>query len=261
MKRFRKPILMLILIVVSLLTCVSCAKHEHAYGAWHMVTVADCINTGLRERECECGEKETEVVLATGHKYSSPTCTNPSKCIYCGEASGVALGHNVQNGKCTRCYKSTFEFLKEHLIADGKDEWTDGNYSIILYVSDNNKTYVTISYDPVDNVISLDCFSKSSKSTTSYLTAIKIKSTDVTSYEWSIISSENAFMKGTLYPNTFTKDSILTYTYSTYTNSSINTTYKELAKTDIDIILLVYNYAITDDNISLKNLGFKVWTN
>lgn len=260
MKKIKKHALSITLLILCLFTLVGCSKHEHAYGAWYTVTNANCIYTGLKERVCECGEKETEVIPVTGHNYSSPTCTSPSKCKVCGEVSGEALGHNVTSGKCTRCYKTTFEFLKEHLIADGSDEFSDGRYSIILYVSDDKTTYVSINYDPIDDEIKLDCFVQSSKNSNSYLTTMIIKSTDTSSYQWNIISSENNFMKGYIYPNSYTKETTLIYTYSTYTNSSVNTSYMKLARAYINVMLTVYTGTITDNKISLQNLGFKVWT-
>ncbi|MBQ6708463.1 MAG: hypothetical protein IJM97_05880 [Clostridia bacterium] len=43
------------------------------------------------------------------HQWSDPTCTEPAKCIHCGEVSGDALGHDfapatcVDPETCTRC--------------------------------------------------------------------------------------------------------------------------------------------------------------
>ena len=51
--------------------------HEHAFGEWTVTKEATCTEAGSRERVCECGEKETEVI--------------------------AALGHDFVNGKCSRC--------------------------------------------------------------------------------------------------------------------------------------------------------------
>ena len=36
------------------------------------------------------------------HSYSDATCTQPPKCIKCGETSGVALGHNYSSATCKK---------------------------------------------------------------------------------------------------------------------------------------------------------------
>ena len=51
--------------------------HEHAFGEWTVTREVTCTEDGSRERVCECGEKETEVI--------------------------AALGHDFVNGKCSRC--------------------------------------------------------------------------------------------------------------------------------------------------------------
>lgn len=45
-------------------------NHTHVFGEWKTVTEADCVHPGLRERKCECGEKESEELPALGHEMS-----------------------------------------------------------------------------------------------------------------------------------------------------------------------------------------------
>ncbi len=71
------------------------AEHTHSFGEWVETTAATCTEDGSQERACECGEKETEVIPATGHAYgeaniiSHPTCLIPgsqtSVCATCGD--------------------------------------------------------------------------------------------------------------------------------------------------------------------------------
>ena len=49
--------------------------HEHAFGEWTTVTEATCTEDGSRERVCECGEKETEVIAALGHDFVNGECS------------------------------------------------------------------------------------------------------------------------------------------------------------------------------------------
>lgn len=75
MKGFRiwEKIYLLLLIILSLFF-VSCTEtpHSHLYGEWIIVKEATEEEEGLKERTCECGEKETEVInkLEHVHKYS-----------------------------------------------------------------------------------------------------------------------------------------------------------------------------------------------
>ena len=41
--------------------------HEHSFGEWTVTTEPTCTEDGSKERVCECGEKETEVIPALGH--------------------------------------------------------------------------------------------------------------------------------------------------------------------------------------------------
>ena len=45
-------------------------NHTHVFGEWKTVAEADCVHPGLRERKCECGEKESEDLPALGHEIS-----------------------------------------------------------------------------------------------------------------------------------------------------------------------------------------------
>ena len=54
--------------------------HVCSFGEWTTVKGATCTEEGLKERVCECGEKETQVISALGHTEvidaaAAPTCT------------------------------------------------------------------------------------------------------------------------------------------------------------------------------------------
>ena len=55
--------------------------HVHSFGQWTIVTEATCTEDGLKERVCECGEKETEVIEAKGHTYGKWTTTVQPTCV------------------------------------------------------------------------------------------------------------------------------------------------------------------------------------
>ena len=59
--------------------------HVHAFGAWVTVTEPDCKNTGLKERTCECGDTESEILEKTEHNYVNYVCT------VCGASNAPAF--------------------------------------------------------------------------------------------------------------------------------------------------------------------------
>ena len=95
------------------------ASHNHIYGDWTVVTQATCTEGGSRKRTCTvCGYENTETVDPLGHNEVidaavSPTCTNSGltegkHCSRCNlllnqQTPLPALGHNYDNGVCTRC--------------------------------------------------------------------------------------------------------------------------------------------------------------
>lgn len=44
-------------------------EHVHAFGDWITVKDPTCTELGRQERECECGEKETQILPKIEHKY------------------------------------------------------------------------------------------------------------------------------------------------------------------------------------------------
>ncbi len=89
---------------------------EHDYGQWQTVVESTCTATGQRKHVCNvCGETQTEEVVAKGHRYISmtvePRCESQGYtqygCYYCydyyEDTYVPALGHQYENGYCTRC--------------------------------------------------------------------------------------------------------------------------------------------------------------
>ena len=69
--------------------------HTHSFDQWEIVKAPTCKENGEKARYCDCGEKQTENVLALSHtivvdEATLPTCTEPGKtegehCSVCGE--------------------------------------------------------------------------------------------------------------------------------------------------------------------------------
>ena len=120
MKKQTLVIILIAMLVVSCLALTAC--HEHEFGQWTVVSNATCTDAGLKERICECGEKQTEVIPATGHTAGDwvtdvdSSCTQTGVkhqvCATCGAIleldSIAATGHNfgawtvVKESTCTQ---------------------------------------------------------------------------------------------------------------------------------------------------------------
>ena len=58
-----------VLMFLTALLCVACGKHTHEFGEWVVVTEATEEAEGLKERVCECGEKENGIVTGIGYDF------------------------------------------------------------------------------------------------------------------------------------------------------------------------------------------------
>lgn len=128
----KKSVIKRLLLAAAIFVCAflaSCGMkdpyHTHAFGDWRVISEATCRKNGLRERVCECGEKETEVLNATGHSFGEwetareVTCTEDGlreRTCHCGEKETQiikATGHNF--GDWTQVKKVS-------CTEDGEDE-------------------------------------------------------------------------------------------------------------------------------------------
>ena len=88
----------------------------HSFGRWAESKAAACTAEGEETRTCtRCGQTQIQPIPAIGHEYIStvtaPTCTQPGfttfTCTRCGSSytddRKPALGHDYQDGFCTRC--------------------------------------------------------------------------------------------------------------------------------------------------------------
>lgn len=102
----KKKIICLILAILTVLSSImfsSCQKeHIHSFSNWKTVKEPTCSVEGKRERECECGEKETETLKCIAHTWKSATCTSAKACSVCGATEGSPLGHKWENATCTQ---------------------------------------------------------------------------------------------------------------------------------------------------------------
>ena len=75
----------------------------HAYE--ETVTLPTCTQKGYTTHTCSrCSDNYVDTYVdALGHIGGAATCTEQAVCERCNEKYGKALGHDYQNGVCTRC--------------------------------------------------------------------------------------------------------------------------------------------------------------
>lgn len=144
----KKQILVIILLAVVVVSCLALtACHTCEFGEWEVVKQPTCTQDGSKERVCECGEKDTDVVPATGHTFGewtevkAPTCTEAGlELRYCTCAATEtrvieATGHSheavVTAPTCTEqgytthtCSKCGDNYVDRYVDALGHDEVT-----------------------------------------------------------------------------------------------------------------------------------------
>ncbi len=151
--------------------------HEHAFGEWTVTKEATCTEEGSRERVCECGEKETEVIAALGHSAAeavkenekAATCTEAGSyesvvyCSVCHEelsretVTVEALGHDFhvheivpptcnKSGytvyKCSRCDKT----YKDDPV-EPEHQWDEGTVTAPTCTEKGYTTYTCLICD------------------------------------------------------------------------------------------------------------------
>ena len=114
-------------------------KPEHAHSYESVVTAPTCTEGGYTTYTCACGDTYVgDEVAALGHDIIShtqtlPTCTADGieaggECIRCDYTFGLAvieaLGHDYNEGQCTRCGDADPDYVAphEHSFVDGKCE-------------------------------------------------------------------------------------------------------------------------------------------
>ena len=133
--------------------CANCGKitiaqetipaKGHAYGSWKVTKKATCTANGSKEKVCaNCGNKVTETIKATGHKWNSTyTVDKEAKCkedgeesIHCSVCNAIntstvrsipAKGHAYSSWKVTKSATCTTKGSKEKVCSKCGDKVTD----------------------------------------------------------------------------------------------------------------------------------------
>ena len=137
------------------------AHTEHVYSDWNVVINPTCTTPGIRERYCECGERESEPVDELGHDYvavvTGPSCTEDGYTTYtCSrcpstyrEAGDPQLGHYFVDGICERCGAPIEESRGLSFALNSDDTYTVSGYNgsdanVIILAEHEGKPVVAI---------------------------------------------------------------------------------------------------------------------
>lgn len=81
----------------------------HTYGEPTVIREVSCEENGEEMRTCTvCGNVATEIIPATGHKYTAATKFAPKTCVRCGATDGEALAKIVAVGDSVECKSHCF---------------------------------------------------------------------------------------------------------------------------------------------------------
>ncbi len=122
------------------------SEHTCSFGEWTVVAEADCTRDGSKERVCSCGEKESQVIPATGHDWKAATCQSPKMCNKCHTIEGGTAAHTYteniaipdalkSNASCTAVavyYKSC---ICGKISENAEDTFTSGTTTAHNYVN------------------------------------------------------------------------------------------------------------------------------
>ena len=100
------------------------SNHKHKYGDWATTKPATCLEAGEQERVCDCGDKQTKEIPATGHTFDNGVVTKAATCSVPGEKTFT----------CTACGATKVEEIKadhvwgEPTAVTGGDGEVDFNF-------------------------------------------------------------------------------------------------------------------------------------
>ena len=95
-------------------TTETTGNHVHSFSEWKITNEPTCEESGICERTCSCGEKETETIPATGHDIVDGIC---SKCGYMPETENlyyILINDEYYEVYCGSCQEKVINIPSEH---------------------------------------------------------------------------------------------------------------------------------------------------
>ena len=86
----KKILLLCVILIVATLCLAACNQntHTHTFGEWETRKSPTCNTEGERARYCSCGEKQTEIIYATGIHTEVIEAAVPATCTESGLTEG-----------------------------------------------------------------------------------------------------------------------------------------------------------------------------
>ena len=210
------------------------SSEEHlrcTFGEWITTLEPTCQQNGSKKRYCTvCGATETKNI---------PASTN----------------HNTVNGKCTDCNKLTnaYEAFEHYVKQNG--EYEDGLYFLLLgqTVYDGAIVGRCASYNTADSELELTLMWDSDYT----LTITLNEDNSVYEYFFSQRGDYIYYMRGSLYPRTFSKNTTsLPFTSTNITNASLKTSFSKVGASLTNLLLVFLDNDIKDSGLTAHDLGF-----
>lgn len=134
-------------------------EHVHSWGEWYVVTEPTCTEDGLKARDCACGEKDTDVIPATGHAWAWQVKTEACCCAAGLEVQVCAnCGAEGEEREIPALPHLPGEAVTENYVAATQAD--DGGYDIVVYcqreccgaeLSRNHHVIPALGYDDEPN--------------------------------------------------------------------------------------------------------------
>lgn len=216
---------------------INLANHIHSFGAWNITEPATCTSNGIKERECSCGQKETQTVTQLSHSYVNGKCS-------CGavdpnfKTQDLILGEYVEkNG--VRQSNGSYQI-----------SWEDGQWTIHIIWNPTTKQLI---------------FASEFLGTTAYTLsgiiyehgAIKQKITVITQ-----LSTGDKFTEtGYIYPESYNSSSDTIYSYSNdVPYPDLVDGMKKSAESSVFMLVwMVDDWLEENTDLNISDFGFTDW--
>lgn len=176
--------------------------------------------------------------------------------VFTGELDNLTYGQALTMAEFYKKECDVYSKLAEYIISNGTYYPDSGYYSLYLgasYSSDYTTKFTRRAYYYVDSgEITLDYIIDDGD----YWVYVTIDEAVDGTYDWNYFDDMDYVMRGTLYANTFTEDSLLGYSYNNISSSSLRTSIRELASIMVVNLCTWIDYDFLAIGVTAYDLGF-----
>lgn len=141
------------LLLMGILLSLTACSHTHTFSPWTTVKAGDCTANGLRERACECGEREQEMLAAPGHSLD-----DDGFCTVCGAGEKQTDPKQLTTGSRVETGTHKFTVGKIAFVTGLKEKVGDTVYSkgegdmLVIQLTFTNLAEEPFDYENSDRV-------------------------------------------------------------------------------------------------------------